>query len=634
MFHSRAFMFSVAAIVLLGVGSTAFFLREQWPREARPQAFREEPSVSCPTGSAQLVDLSVSDPFDRRSPSSAVPQGISTESADVVLAPPTFVLTEDKFRMPRGSLRRSDHQSFEGRLVGMTFIVGTSGDVLLVAPTSGPKELFADAIGTVRGTKLVPILRDGSPVVARIDNIEIVVQPLERRSPKPRSLPVIKDWDSLRIGYEENWIGANKRFQIEIRGDGTITYLGRDGVALAGRHCARISRAQVKRLVDAFRKAEFWQMDEAFRGEFSHGPLVRTSMSFDGVQKTVEQFAFGTSDMPDALPFLQHVVIEVAGGRRWTDANEETVTALRAEGWDFKRKDTDNTSMISGAARHGDAAAVAALIDAGAPLTNVDAVPGREWLLADDNPLVGAANRGAFDIVQILLRTNTRWSKVVLGHALVAGAQYGNAAFCKEMLKRGASVSTRDVSGKTALMSAAESGVPEVVSLVLAAGASVSEADGDGQTALHWVGKDPPFNRLEPSAMNRRAVVDLLVRAGGVVDKYDELRFTPLVQALNERPDVVAALIAHDADVNRRVGDNGSTALMANNNPETIRLLLEAGADPFLRDEFGRTAFQVLKNWNERRSKPIFWRERREHERALEAQAILERWMKDHPQRQ
>jgi ankyrin repeat protein len=245
--------------------------------------------------------------------------------------------------------------------------------------------------------------------------------------------------------------------------------------------------------------------------------------------------------------------------------------------------------------------------------------------------LVSAANRGAFDIVDALLRTNTQWSPTVLGHALVAGARFGDIAFCREMLRRGAPISTRDAQKKTALMSAAESGVPEVVALMLAAGARPSEADERGETALHWVGKDTPLNRLEPSAMNRRAVVDLLVRAGADIDAYDELEFTPLTEALNERPEVVAALIAYGADVNRRVG-RGSTALGVRDNPETMQLLLEAGADPFTRDEFGRTALGALKAWNELRRESGF-RDRRAYERGLQAEALLERWISTHPQK-
>lgn len=272
------------------------------------------------------------------------------------------------------------------------------------------------------------------------------------------------------------------------------------------------------------------------------------------------------------------------------------------------------------------------LIAAGAPLGNVDEAVGKEWLLVRDNPLVSAANRGAFDIVGTLLRTNQQWSPVVLGHALVAGAPFGDVAFCREMLRRGALISTRGAQGKTALMSAAESGVPEVVALMLAAGARPNEADEEGETALHWVGKDAPFDRLESSAMNRRAAVDLLIRAGADVDAYDRLEFTPLTEALNERPEVVAALIAHGADVNRRVGGD-STALMANDNPETILLLLEAGADPFIRDEYGRTALEALKAWNERRRESAVEMDRRAHERGLQAQALLERWIAMHPEK-
>lgn len=603
------------------------------PPPTPPQPFREEAFVPCPTGSAQLIDLPVPDVFARNDQRpSPINDEVPAEFATAIPVPAIFARIADRFRVPYRTLRRPDFEAFRGRHISLTLIIGTRGDVLFAMPTAGPRELFDDALAIARGMKMEPFLLDGKPTLARIDNVEIRVGRPERRPSEPSPLPAVKDWQSLKIGLSERRVGGRRGFQLEIRGDGTVTYLGRDNVALLGRHCARISRAAVKRLVEAFRRVEFLQLDEKYRGGFSHGPLVHTSIAFDGVKKTVEVFSGGAADMPDAVEFLQFLVMETAGGRRWTNGNAGTVAALRAEGWDFERQGANNTTMIAGVAREGDVAAVADLIAAGAPLGNVDAAAGEEWLLSRHNPLVSAAGRGAFDIVDALLRTNTQWSPTVLGHALVVGARFGDILFCREMLRRGALISTRDAQEKTTLMSAAESGVPEIVALMLAAGARPNEADKEGETALHWVGKEMPFNRLEPSAMNRRVVVDLLVRAGADVDSYDRLEYTPLTEALDERPEVVAALIAHGADVNRRVG-RGGTALTADSNPETMLLLLEAGADPFMRDEYGRTALEALKAWNERRREWLLEQDPRAYERALQAEALLEQWISTHPEK-
>lgn len=625
---SRALILAAGCIPLIATVVIALF--QPAPRLS---PLREVAFVPCPAGSAQLIDLPAPEMLaGDHAPAFPVTDAMPAEFATAVPAPASFVLTVDRFRVPRGWLRRADFEAFRDKFVSLTLIIGASGDVLFAMPTGGPKELFDDVLRAVRSMKIDPILRDGRPILARVDNFEIGVLPPERKSPKPNPLPAIKDWQSLRIGYSENWIGIEKRFQLEIRGDGTVTYLGRDNVALLGRHCARISRTAVERLVGAFRTAEFLRLDEKYSADVSHGPLIRTSIAFDDVKKSVEVFSWGTADMPDAVELLQFFVMEIAGGRRWTNGSAGTAAALRAEGWDFKGQNSDNATMIAGVARSGDVAAVADLIAAGVPLGNVDAAAGKESLLAWNNALVSAADRGAFDIVDALLRTNQKWSPVVLGHALVAGARFGDVAFCREMLRRGAPISTRDAQEKSALMSAAESGVPEVVALMLTAGARPNEADEDGETALHWVGKDAPFNRLEPSAMDRRAVVDLLVRAGGDVDAYDRLKYTPLTKALNERPDAVAALIAHGADVNRRVGRE-LTALMANDNPETMLLLLEAGANPFMRDEYGRTALEALKSWNKQRDELTFRYLRREYERGRQSEVLLERWISTHPEK-
>ena len=99
-----------------------------------------------------------------------------------------------------------------------------------------------------------------------------------------------------------------------------------------------------------------------------------------------------------------------------------------------------------------------------------------------------------------------------------------------------------------------------LVRLLCAHGANVNAADTMfGCTPLHYA-----------SMVGNTQVVAILLRAGAVVDARDIALYTPLM---------FAAWAAH---------------------PATIKLLLEAGADPALQERLGRTARRVAERYNQR----------------------------------
>jgi ankyrin repeat protein len=85
-------------------------------------------------------------------------------------------------------------------------------------------------------------------------------------------------------------------------------------------------------------------------------------------------------------------------------------------------------------------------------------------------------------------------------------------------------------------------------------------------------------------------IVEILLSAGADVNASDKYGATALYQAaLNGKPSIVTRLIAARARVNAIRSDMGNTALFAAT-PDTVPLLLAAGADPFVIDAFGQTA--------------------------------------------
>ncbi len=207
------------------------------------------------------------------------------------------------------------------------------------------------------------------------------------------------------------------------------------------------------------------------------------------------------------------------------------------------------------------------------------------------------------------------------------------------LLTHGARVDTPGEAGSTPLMMAAGYGYSALVEQLLARGASATRQDGDGNDALDHAalgarfthglaaaacGEEPGLhNKTE---VNSAATCRLLLQRGANVHHTDASGSTPLIIAARAgEPENVRILLEHGADVNAR-NHEGHTPLISALLPttdkvrltfspttqearqrtmecitplfeqlpcieQTVRILLNAGADSTLRDNSGRNAF-------------------------------------------
>lgn len=134
----------------------------------------------------------------------------------------------------------------------------------------------------------------------------------------------------------------------------------------------------------------------------------------------------------------------------------------------------------------------------------------------------------------------------------VSVAASGNLELVRRMLDSGLSPDwTMSQGTPTALMQAANSGELAVVDLLLARGAQVNHRTDKGLTALHMA-------LYKPSARVHGPILRSLLAAGADANQADGEGQRPLQRALGHAV------------------------------PELVQVLLEAGADPFLRDRAGR----------------------------------------------
>lgn len=136
------------------------------------------------------------------------------------------------------------------------------------------------------------------------------------------AFPEIHDWNSLRITLSRSpCYGRCPTYEIEIHGDGTVVYDGKGNVATKGRHTAKISHASLMELVDVFRKADYFSLNDRYVDSVTDYPVYQTSLSFDGVSKSVLDYVGRRAGMPSTVSDVETAIDRLSGAYKWIGRN-------------------------------------------------------------------------------------------------------------------------------------------------------------------------------------------------------------------------------------------------------------------------------------------------------------------------
>jgi ankyrin repeat protein len=197
----------------------------------------------------------------------------------------------------------------------------------------------------------------------------------------------------------------------------------------------------------------------------------------------------------------------------------------------------------------------------------------------------------------------------LLSKVLPGVATYGDAAPVADVLATGVDLERPGEWDATALMHAAERGLPDMVAVLLEAGANFRARDKEGRSALFF-----------GAGSGNAKVVELLLAAGAGANEDDKYGDTPLMGAAAAgNPDVVRLLLHKGARVNARNVRKQSALLSAATEdtgfaigemgrwraevPEeaihrdaVVKMLLDAGADINAHGRDGDTALFSLED--------------------------------------
>ena len=462
--------------------------------------------------------------------------------------------------------------------IRLTLEVDQSGGVVRVVTSTGPTLLRKAAETAAERYRYRPFEVNGAPADVLVE--AVVEFRLHVQTPAV-PFPEITDIKSVRFEYTDGSI------DILVNGDGSVEYKGQGTGVAEGRHKRQIKAEEVQLLLDAFRKANFFSLNDDYSVSATDVGSESTSIQIGDRRKAITD---NYVQKPAVLDEVQKAILKYSHSDQWTKGNSDTVSSLVAETPSPGARKEVLSNTLPAAAFYSDTPVVRELL-----AYPVD--PNRQGPFKD-TALMLAANRGLPDMVEALLKAGADPHRVdEFGrNALIFGAGSGDLKVVQLLLSAGLRADSKDKYGDAALMAAAAAGNPESVRLLLKNGAEVNATNSRRQTALlSGATGDSGFSIAEmgrPHAdvpedkIHRDVVVGLLLDAGAKINARGWFGETALF-SLEEN--AVRELIRRHADLEARNGF-GETPLIETVSGSIADTLIKAGADVNARDKDGKTA--------------------------------------------
>jgi len=112
-------------------------------------------------------------------------------------------------------------------------------------------------------------------------------------------------------------------YKLTIFGNGVVMYNGLEFVAITGRHMINISEDKIQRLIAAFKKADFFSLNNNYVEYMRiEDPFAITSLTINGRKKRVRHY-HGDNSAPSQLGILEDEIDEIVGTDQWVQGAKE-----------------------------------------------------------------------------------------------------------------------------------------------------------------------------------------------------------------------------------------------------------------------------------------------------------------------
>lgn len=227
-----------------------------------------------------------------------------------------------------------------------------------------PERIATRMIEAARQWRFRPFIRGGRPVPIRA-RFDIDFFPPARLPTAHVPMPAAAPMNIAVTLTRDPCFGGCPAYAVTVHGDGRVRFEGWGDVIVPGVREYRIPAAQAEALIEQFRAADFWSLDDAYRGLITDHPTQYLTVTAGRRSKSVEDYAGLRAGMPDVVIALERAVDAAAGTERWVTGNAQTIDALAAQGFDFTSHDAADIAV---AAAFAAPEVTIALLDRGVPL--------------------------------------------------------------------------------------------------------------------------------------------------------------------------------------------------------------------------------------------------------------------------
>jgi uncharacterized protein DUF6438/ankyrin repeat protein len=160
--------------------------------------------------------------------------------------------------------------------------------------------------------------------------------------------------------------GTCPEYTITLKGDGTVTYNGRQHVRVTGDRTWTIDPAAVRALAREMEAAGYFALQDEYTSRMTDHPTTRTSLTIGTRTKKISDYISG----PQTLKDLEQRIDEVSGSKKYVAVDGGAIRDLQKAGW--RATDADAARWLLAAVQSGDTDVVAALLGAGADARAAD----------------------------------------------------------------------------------------------------------------------------------------------------------------------------------------------------------------------------------------------------------------------